>query len=361
MVAGSKQSFVRSRWVMVGAVVAVALGAGGVLTSSAAPSANATSFVPITPCRLMDTRAGGPIGPRNTPIGSTPYVATVRGTNGNCVVPAAATAVSLNVTFASPSANSFVTVYPADKPLPNTSNLNFSAGQAPAPNAVTVALSADGKIAIRNDVGTVDLLVDVVGFYEPASVGTPGPKGDQGIQGPKGDPGVAGPKGDQGIQGPKGDPGTAPVDPCAAFVGTYVGGIAPAEGLVIQLLAGGGMSVTPQPVAPAVAEVITAQEGRWTCNGAGFAARTLDMYNDGASRFMGRWDWAGSLTGDTLTFIRTLCDFDLPLTEDVQTTDCGAPPVPPSTEMATRITIPAFTAGAVPSSQRTESTGRARP
>ena len=247
MVAGSKKSFVRSRWVMVGAVVAVALGAGGVLTSSAAPSANATSFVPITPCRLMDTRAGGPIGPRNTPIGSTPYVATVRGTNGNCVVPAAATAVSLNVTFASPSANSFVTVYPADKPLPNTSNLNFSAGQAPAPNAVTVALSADGKIAIRNDVGTVVLLVDVVGFYEPAGTAS------------------------------------VPVDPCAAFVGTYVSSESDGvdSGMVIQLLAGGGMSAVPEPEVDLQYQS-TAQEGRWTCTGAGFTARTLDTYRSAA-------------------------------------------------------------------------------
>ena len=62
-----------------------------------------------------------------------------------------------------------------------------------------------------------------------------------------------------------------------------------------------------------------------------------------------------------LTFTRTLCDFPVPLTEDVQTTDCGIDATVYGTATATRITIPAFTAGAVPSSQRTESTGRARP
>ena len=75
---------------------------------------------------------------------------------------------------------------------------------------------------------------------------------------------------------------------------------------------------------------------------------------------VGRWDWAGSLTGDTLTFSRTLCDFDLPLTEDVQTGSCPNPD-PFDTATASRITIPEITPGAVPSGQLTESQGRGRP
>jgi len=111
----SKRSFFRSRWATAGVTVAVLLGAGDVLTSSAVSPPAGSSFVPITPCRLMDTRATSPVGPRSTPIGAETYVAAVWGTNGQCTIPATATAVSLNATFTSPSAGGFLSVFPADK------------------------------------------------------------------------------------------------------------------------------------------------------------------------------------------------------------------------------------------------------
>ena len=163
----------RSRWAAVGAVVAVLVGAGGLLTASAASSPGASSFVPITPCRLFDTRAGSDnVGTRSTPIGADEtFVVPVWGTNGNCTIPTGATGVSLSVTLINPSAASYLTVFPSNAARPLTSNLNWVAGQAPTPNAVTAPLSADGRMSLYNLTGTVDLLVDIVGFYEPASSG----------------------------------------------------------------------------------------------------------------------------------------------------------------------------------------------
>lgn len=103
--------------------------------------------------------------------------------------------VSLNVTIVNPTASSFLTVFPADVNRPLTANLNWLANQPPTPNAVTVALSSDGKMSIYNLSGSVDFTIDVFGYYEPASSGPPGatgPIGPQGIAGPKGDPGVNG-------------------------------------------------------------------------------------------------------------------------------------------------------------------------
>jgi hypothetical protein len=178
-------------------------GSAGLLTASAAGSSNASSFVPITPCRLMDTRAASNVGPRATPItGGETYSALVWGTNGDCTIPATATAVSLNVTFVNPSSPGFVTVYPPDKPWPGTSNLNFVAGQAPAPNGVISPLSADGKIGFYNFIGTVDLVADIAGYYEP-STSAGGPTGPAGAQGPIGP---------TGPQGPTGPSGLAPID-----------------------------------------------------------------------------------------------------------------------------------------------------
>jgi len=158
---------VRSRYVALGALVAV-LSGGGLLTASAAGSPLASSFVPITPCRLFDTRAGSDnIGPRATPLGpNETFIAAVWGTNGNCTIPSGASGVSISVAIINPTSGSFLTVFPADATRPLTSNLNWVAGQAPTPNGVTAALSTDGRLALYNLAGTVDLLVDIVGYYE---------------------------------------------------------------------------------------------------------------------------------------------------------------------------------------------------
>ena len=126
------------------------------------------------------------VGLRSSPVGvDETFVASVWGSNGNCLIPVSATAVSMNVAIVLPSAASFLTVFPSDKPRPLASSLNWVGGQAPTPNAVTVALSADGKMSFYNLSGTVHLVVDVVGFYESSSsgpVGASGPAGASGAQ-----------------------------------------------------------------------------------------------------------------------------------------------------------------------------------
>jgi hypothetical protein len=161
--------FNRTRWSALGAAVAVTL-AGGL----AIPSAQATVstgerlvYFPITPCRLLDTRpAPDTVGPRGTALAAhESYTQTVTGSNGNCTVPLDARAVALNVTVANGSANSYLTVWPADAAQPVASNLNWPAGSGPIPNKVDVGLSADGRISFYNNGGTVDVLADVVGYY----------------------------------------------------------------------------------------------------------------------------------------------------------------------------------------------------
>jgi hypothetical protein len=165
----------RSRYASVGAIVAVLLGGGGLLTTSAAGTPGASSFVPITPCRLFDTRPATLVGVRNSPLGAqATFTATVWGSNGNCSIPSGATGVSMNVVAVNPTAPSFLTVFPADQPQPLASSLNWVAGQSPTPNAVTVSLSAAGKISFYNNTGTVDLAADIVGYY--LSAGDPGPR-----------------------------------------------------------------------------------------------------------------------------------------------------------------------------------------
>jgi hypothetical protein len=129
-----------------------------------------STFVPVAPCRLFDTRPGKPpAGGKKAPLaagGSNIYTQQVTGDIGDCVgIPAGATAISMNVTIVNPTAQSNLRIFPADEALPTVSNLNWLPGQSPTPNKVDVKLSPTGQIKMFNQVGTVDVLADVVGYY----------------------------------------------------------------------------------------------------------------------------------------------------------------------------------------------------
>ena len=167
---GSKhfQGYGRSRWAAIGAAIAVSLGAGGLaITNAASPPGGRSAFVPITPCRLFDTRSDtNNVGPRKTPLsGGETFVQQVTGANGNCSLPTDAVGVAFNVTTVNGTVASFLTVWPSDAPRPLASNLNWIANSPATPNKVDVKLSSAGKASFFSNAGTVDVLADVVGYY----------------------------------------------------------------------------------------------------------------------------------------------------------------------------------------------------
>ena len=116
----------RSRWAAVGAAVAVTLGGGGLFVAHAA-SSGASSYVAVTPCRLLDTRAGSGVGGRTTPLRAGETVTLdVWGTHGQCVLPSDFTSVAANVTTLDGTATSYLTIWPADAAQPNTSSNNWT-------------------------------------------------------------------------------------------------------------------------------------------------------------------------------------------------------------------------------------------
>ena len=136
----------------------------------AAPGDSDTTFVPITPCRLIDTRpAPLRVGPSGTFSADDTRTIAARGTNGNCTIPNDAVGLSLNVTAVGASQATFLTVWP-DGTKPTASSLNPTPGEPPTPNAVTTQLSGAGAFNMFNRFGTVDVIVDVGGYYSKTSL-----------------------------------------------------------------------------------------------------------------------------------------------------------------------------------------------
>ena len=161
-------SIVRTRWAAIGAAVAVTLGAGGVGIVSATQPADAVAFVPITPCRVMDTRVEFNVGPKSSPVGPGEVytVNTTTGDTGNCTgIPTTATGVSMNVTALDASVPTFLTVWATGDTQPEASSLNPVPGSPPAPNAVTTGINATGQFNIFNLQGNVHVIADINGYY----------------------------------------------------------------------------------------------------------------------------------------------------------------------------------------------------
>jgi len=160
----------RSRWAAIGAAVAVTLGAGGIGLVNATNPAGAVTFVPITPCRLADTRpnpADAGLGGRDTPLGAgETFTLDANANLGQCTaIPETATGVSMNATSVNPTAPTFITIWPADATRPLASSLNALPGEPPTPNGVTTELSPTGEFSVYNLAGTVDVVIDINGYY----------------------------------------------------------------------------------------------------------------------------------------------------------------------------------------------------
>lgn len=130
----------------------------------------ASTYVPVTPQRVLDTRTlGGNDGGRidHQEVITLP-LRGVRTSEGP--VPDDATAVVLNVTALNPTVGTDIRVFPSGTQVPNASNLNIGRTQT-VPNLVTVRLGADGAVNIRNNSGSIHAVVDLAGWYVPGRDG----------------------------------------------------------------------------------------------------------------------------------------------------------------------------------------------
>ncbi len=120
-------------------------------------------FHAVTPTRILDTRST--LGGHNSPLGAGATLDLQ--VTGTSAVPAGATAVAFNLTAVGPTAGSFLTVYPQGTTRPTVSSINVTAGQTLA-NFGTVKLAGNGQVTIFNSAGSVNVILDVAGYYAPS-------------------------------------------------------------------------------------------------------------------------------------------------------------------------------------------------
>jgi len=120
------------------------------------------SYVPVTPCRIADTRLaagafGGPSISTQTRSFAVPQSA--------CGIPSTAAAYALNVTVVPSGPLNWLTVWPAGQPTPAVSVLNSPDGRIKA-NAAIVQAGASGAINVSaNTASSTDLLLDITGYF----------------------------------------------------------------------------------------------------------------------------------------------------------------------------------------------------
>ncbi len=125
-----------------------------------------SSYHPIAPVRLLDTRkpdGGGPLGPQTT---RTLKVSGVAG------VPTRADAVEVNLTVTDTTAATYATVFPTGQSAPNAASLVAAKGQTVG-HLVEVPIGANDEVSIFNDAGSSHVVVDLEGYYTPGT-GTAG-------------------------------------------------------------------------------------------------------------------------------------------------------------------------------------------
>ncbi len=151
---------------LVYAVATDTLGSSTQNTASSYLYVPLANYVPVNPFRILDTRSSTPLGPNAT---RTIHVTGL----GTPPIPTTTVAAVLNVTAVAGTAASLLTVYPTGVGArPGVSDLNFAAG-AVTPNLVTVALGSGGEVNIYNSLGTVNVVVDVEGYFVPPLSPTP--------------------------------------------------------------------------------------------------------------------------------------------------------------------------------------------
>ena len=148
----------------------ILISVAAVMLANAALADGPFQFYPITPCRVADTRnANGTNGGPKMSSGETRNFQM----RSRCGIPTTAKAVSLNLTIAQPTnsvtpgGNSYLIVWPSGSSMPNTSAINFRAGDPPIANGIVTPVSTNTlDLSVFNASGEVHVIIDATGYFQ---------------------------------------------------------------------------------------------------------------------------------------------------------------------------------------------------
>jgi hypothetical protein len=142
----------------------------------------ATTLGTLSPVRLLDSRPAATIDGRySNTLKLRANVVVDLPVSGRANVPAGAATAALNLTIVDPGSAGFLIAYPCGSQKPNTSNVNFNAGQTVA-NLSIVKVGAGGKVCLVSDQPT-HLIVDITTFDTGSGTAPPPPIGAASVGG----------------------------------------------------------------------------------------------------------------------------------------------------------------------------------
>ena len=128
-------------------------------------------FVPVPPCRVVDTRNpygnfGGPAIQENSS-----RAFPLSGSDNPCGIPTSAVAYSLNVTVVPMGPLSYLTIWPTGEGPPVVSTLNSPDGRVKANAAIVPAGVLSGLVSVFVT-NTTNVILDIDGYFAPPGSGT---------------------------------------------------------------------------------------------------------------------------------------------------------------------------------------------
>jgi len=157
VVLSGRQFLIQSNWLNSGG------GSCAMGFNSQTPSG--LTFVPVTPCRVADTR--NPAGAFGGPFLAAQSTRGFTIPNSACNIPATAQAYSVNATVVPHGPLGFLTVFPCGQPLPLASTLNAIDGRVKAAAAIVPA-GTNGDLCFFAT-GDTELVLDINGYFVPNS------------------------------------------------------------------------------------------------------------------------------------------------------------------------------------------------
>jgi hypothetical protein len=153
---------------------AIALAPGQAVTNAFGSTSVDLVFTPITPCRIIDTRAtaAGPIGPNDGRLFEVNLAnfSAQGGAAAGCGMPTAydVSAVAINVTSTGQTGVGNIQVAECGSGLPTSSLLNYQAGVNVANAAVVrsaITCLLGGDIYVRSNNSASHVVVDLLGYF----------------------------------------------------------------------------------------------------------------------------------------------------------------------------------------------------